>query len=98
MNLPMLVSPEPWKVWDKTIVPEGKLPKIFSIVGVYLTHSKMPMSLRFRIFTSKEYEHFYVNFSSIDGYKKMCEFLNKLKDQWVQVKCKRPDAFHPVHS
>lgn len=83
----MLVSPEAWKVRDNTIVPEGKPPKILSIVGGYLTHSKMPMSHRFRILTSKEYEHFDVNLSSIDGYEKMCEFLKnkKLQDQEFMV-------------
>lgn len=47
----------------------------------------MPMSHRFRILTSKEYEHFDVNLSSIDGYEKMCEFIknNKLQDQEFMV-------------
>lgn len=42
---------------------------------------------RFRLQTSKEYEHFYVKFNSRDGYDKVCDLIDfsKVHDESVDT-------------
>lgn len=76
LNLPMVYEPLPWKF--KVDVPST----LADIEGGYLSGLTGDISNRFRLFTSRDYSHFYIKLNSP---RAMCEVLNTLQSQVFEI-------------
>lgn len=66
MNLPMVSVPKAWVI-DKqeSFESKGKVHKMSDLIGGYYTNKKASMIVnRYRMLTSREYEHFNIRFHS----------------------------------
>lgn len=50
-------------------------PSIGDLIGGYLNPPSAELSLRYRLLTSKDYDHFYAEFYSVESYSKVCETM-----------------------
>lgn len=83
MNLPMVCAPMPWRIVGKLgnyIKSGGKVPQMSDLTGAYYTHKKASMIVnRYRMLTSREYEHFYICFNSLQSCQAMCNIIKGLQ-------------------
>jgi hypothetical protein len=78
-NLPMVCPPKDWRVKDGVRLKDGEIPRIFDLVGGYLSQPGGDFMNRYRLLTSHEYDHFFVKLSSVSAFSEMCRSINALK-------------------
>lgn len=81
MNLPMVCPPRPWECKNKSKEPLT----LNDISGGYRMNYNESggLFLRFRLLSSKDYQHFYIKFNK--NYKRLIAVLNKLQDQPFRI-------------
>lgn len=78
LNLPMVCNPLPW---NSTVESPTTLA---DLSGGYLSGPTLDIYNRFRILTSRDLSHFYVNLK-YPGYERMCTILNSLQSQVFEI-------------
>ena len=78
LNLAMVCEPLPWE-------SNVEFPKTLAdLSGGYLSRPTFDIYNRFRIFTSRDLNHFNINLK-IPGYERMCTILNNLQSQVFEI-------------
>lgn len=76
LNLPMVYPPLPWK--SKVSVPL----RLSDLEGGYLSGVNVDIINRFRLLTSRDYNHFYIKWNSPNG---VCDVLNILQSEVFEI-------------
>jgi hypothetical protein len=82
MNLPMVSPPLDWKAGpekEASTLGRGRAPSVSDLPGGYFYPITAELALRYRLLTSKDYEHFYAYLNSIPRYEKFCTTITRLQ-------------------
>ena len=82
LNLPMVCPPEPWK----SVCPKGESPRTLSdLSGGYLSAPSGDIYDRYRLLSSGDISHFYIDISGKDNATNLCRVMNTLQSQAFQI-------------
>jgi len=83
LNLPMVCKPKDWT----SNCPQGQKPRYLSdLSGGYLSMPTKEMYARYRLLSSTDKNHFYIDIE--DNYLYLCRVMNKLQSQAFQINSK----------
>jgi hypothetical protein len=54
-------------------------PSVTDLVGGYLTAARVSLFHRYRLLTSKDYDHFYATFKSLQSYDELCSIFTGMQ-------------------
>jgi hypothetical protein len=81
-NLPMVCKPEDWRSTRKS----GQKPRTMSdLSGGYLSGLTGDIYDRYRLLSSGNVHHFYIDISREENYESICRVMNKLQGQAFQI-------------
>ena len=89
LNLPMVYPPLPWK--SKVSVPL----RLSDLEGGYLSGVNVDIINRFRLLTSRDYNHFYIKWNSPNG---VCDVLNILQPITIYMLWRERNSRFHSHS
>lgn len=84
MNLPMVSIPKQWEIENNKKFKElGRVPQMHDLVGGYYTYSLKSSMLvnRYRMLTSREYNHFNIRFTSLESCRTLCVTITLLQSE-----------------
>ncbi|XP_058075836.1 probable DNA-directed RNA polymerase [Magnolia sinica] len=82
LNMPMVCPPLDWR----SACPPGKKPTNLSdLTGGYLSGPTGELYDRYRLLTTGNIHHFYINISRKGNYEKLCSVMNKQQRQAFQI-------------
>jgi len=81
LNLPMVCKPRKWACLQS----DKKARTVSDLSGGYLCEPTAEMYNRYRLLTSHDVNHFYIDISEGDNSSKLCEVMNKLQSQKFQI-------------
>jgi hypothetical protein len=82
LNLPMVCPPLDWK----SARPDGKIPRNMSdLSGGYLSGPTGEIYERYRLLSSGDINHFYIDIGRDNNYENLCRVMNKLQRQAFQI-------------
>jgi DNA-directed RNA polymerase len=83
-NLPMVYPPLEWDCRPDTSFVNYPPRSIFDLCGGYLCDFSGSMYYRYRLLSSKDFDHFHIDISGHD-HKKLCNVMNKLQSQPFEI-------------
>lgn len=85
LNLAMVCKPREWSALHNV----KKVRTVSDLTGGYLCEPTAEMYNRYRLLTSHDVNHFYIDIS--DGFEELCNVMNKLQSQKFQINSKLID-------
>ena len=82
LNLPMVCKPLDW---TSTCPPDQKPRNLSELSGGYLSCPTGEIYDRYRLLSSGNINHFYIDIGKEDNYMKLCNVMNKLQSQAFQI-------------
>lgn len=91
LNLPMVCKPLDWT----SSCPPDQIPRNLSeLSGGYLSCPTGEIYDRYRLLSSGNINHFYIDIGKEDNYKKLCNVMNKLQNQAFKI---NTDCLNYIH-
>jgi DNA-directed RNA polymerase len=87
----MVSKPNPWMIDNEQKFIEARVaPQMVDLVGGYYTTSKKASMFinRYRMLSTREYEHFHIRFLTLDSCKHMCNVVTLLQNESFQINSK----------
>lgn len=86
-KLPMVCVPVGWgrQEVEGVVGKKRVVPDLGELVGGYLNSGTSNMSLPFRLLTTKDSEHYYAVFTSINSSERLCNTLTQLQSIGFQI-------------
>lgn len=82
LNLPMVCKPLNWA----SAIPQDEKPRTLSdLSGGYLSNPTVEMYDRYRLLSSGDLNHFYIDIGRGNNYETLCNVMNKLQSQAFQI-------------